>query len=124
MKKTTVRIGEAIYKILEPFDKVYAIIADEGTTFPFITYKRTSGYSQSDKDGKYSVLAHIDVTVAAQNYEDSVMMAEQVIKTMESARGKIAGFDIWEIIMVESSESYREKAFIQELRFSVEFSTK
>lgn len=123
MRKSTVRIGEAIYSILKSFKKVYPLIADEDTTFPFIIYRRSSGFSQSDKDGIYSALTTIDVTVAALEYDESVELADKIINQMESTVGNVAGFDIWQIRMVDSNEVYVEKAFVQELRFQVEFST-
>ena len=124
MNKTTVKIGEVIYKLLKPFKRVYAVIADEGTKFPFIIYKRTSGYSQSDKDGIYSATATIEIMIASKNYDESVDIADKVIKTMESAKGKVADFDIWKIRMIDSRESFIEESFIQELKFTVEFATK
>lgn len=121
--KTTVRIGEAIYSILKPFKRVYPLVADEGTTFPFIVYKRSSGNSQSDKDGLYSAIAVIDIMVAASEYEDGVELADKVIKKMENTNDTIAGFDILEIRMIDSNENFVENTFIQEMRFQVEFST-
>lgn len=119
---TTVKIGEAIYSILKKFDKVYPCIADQGTTFPFIIYRRSSGYSLSSKDGIYSVKCTIDVIVAAAEYQDGVDVAEDVIQTMEAARGNIAGFSIDHIRMIDSNETVVDKAFVQEMRFEVEFS--
>lgn len=122
-KKTTVRIGEAIYSILKPFKKVYPLIADEGTTYPFIVYKRSSGYSQSDKDGIYSATANIDIMVASQEYEEGVDIADKIITTMEKVKGDVTGFDIWHIRMIDSNESYVDNSFVQEMKFSIEFST-
>lgn len=121
--KTTVRIGEAIYSILKPLERVYPIIADEGTTFPFIVYRRATGYSQSTKDGIYSVTATIEVKVAADDYPTSVEWADKVIKAMEGAKGTIKDYKIINIRMVDSDENYTENAFVQTLRFSVEFTT-
>lgn len=123
MRKSTIRIGEAIYAILKPFKKVYPLIADEDTTFPFIVYNRISGYSQSDKDGVYSAIANIKVTVASLEYDESVELADKVVNEMEKVVGDVQGFDIWSIRMIDSSEVYGEKAFIQELQFQVEFTT-
>lgn len=120
-KRTTVRVGEPIYAILKQFKKVYPLIADEGTTFPFIVYKRSSGYSQSNKDGIYSAIANVDIMVAADTYEESVELADKVITELEKSRGMIAGFDIWQIRMIDSNETYSENAFLQEMKFSVEF---
>lgn len=120
--KNTLRIGEAIYAILKDFKNVYPLVADEGTTFPFMIYRRSSGYSQSSKDGIYSVISNIDIMVAAQSYEESVELADKVLQRLESARGHIAGFDIWKIRMIDCNESFIENSFIQELKFAVEFS--
>ena len=57
--KNTLRIGDAIYTILKEFKNVYPVKADEGTTFPFIIYRRVSGDNKSSKDGIYSSIAHI-----------------------------------------------------------------
>ena len=40
--KNTLRIGEAIYARLKQFKNVYPLVADEGTTFPFMIYRRSS----------------------------------------------------------------------------------
>lgn len=122
-KKSTVRIGEAIYAILKPFQKVYPIIADEGTTFPFVVYRRASGYSQSDKDGIYSAVTTIEVKVATQEYPEGVKLADQIVDVMEKTKGKVAGFDIWQIRMTDGNENYIDNTFIQTMTFTVEFST-
>lgn len=120
--KNTLRIGEAIYAILKDFKNVYPLVADEGTTFPFMIYRRSSGYSQSSKDGIYSVVSNIDIMIAAQSYEESVELADKVLQKLETTKGIVAGFDIWKIRMIDSNESYIENSFIQELKFAVEFS--
>ena len=61
--KNTLRIGEVIYARLKQFKNVYPLVADEGTTFPFMIYRRSSGYSISTKDGIYSAVANIDVMI-------------------------------------------------------------
>lgn len=120
--KNTLRIGEVIYARLKQFKNVYPLVADEGTTFPFMIYRRSSGYSISTKDGIYSAVANIDVMIAAQSYEESIELADKVLLQLESTRGNVEGFDIWSIRMVDSNETYIENSFIQELKFSVEFS--
>ena len=120
--KNRLRIGDAIYTILKDFKNVYPVKADEGTTFPFMIYRRVSGYSQSSKDGIYSSIANIEVNIVAQSNEESIELAEKVLQKLEAARGPIAGFDIWSIRMIDSNESWIENSFIQCLKFSVEYS--
>ena len=120
--KNRLRIGDAIYTILKEFKNVYPVKADEGTTFPFMIYRRVSGQSQSSKDGIYSSIAHIEVNIVAQSNEESIELAEKVLQKLEAARGPIEGFDIWSIHMIDSNETWIENSFIQCLKFSVEFS--
>ena len=35
------QIGKAIKTILSGIDKVYPLVADEGTTYPFVVYRRS-----------------------------------------------------------------------------------
>lgn len=120
--KNTLRLGEAIYKILKDFENVYPLVAKESTTFPFIIYRRSSGYTQNSKDGIYSVVSNIDILVAATNYDDSIELAEKVLRKMESSKGIYSDFDIWNIKMINCNESFIENTFIQEMTFAVEFS--
>ena len=120
--KNTLRIGDAIYTILKEFKNVYPVKADEGTTFPFIIYRRVSGDNKSSKDGIYSSIANIEVNLVAQSYEESIELAEKVLQKLEAARGPIAGLDIWSIRMIDSNESWIENSFIQYMKFSVEYS--
>ena len=87
--KNRLRIGDAIYTILKDFKNVYPVKADEGTTFPFMIYRRVSGQSQSSKDGIYSSIAHIEVNIVAQSNEESIELAEKVLQKLEAARGPV-----------------------------------
>lgn len=120
--KNTLRIGEAIYQILKEFKNVYPLVADEGTKFPFIIYKRSSGYTQSAKDGLFTVVANIDILVAAQSYEASIELADKVLTKLESSRGIIADYNIHEIRMIDSNEIWMDNTFVQNLKMKVEFS--
>lgn len=119
--KNTLRIGEAIYFILKEFKNVYPIVADEGTTFPFMIYRRSSGYTASTKDNIWSSVANIDIMIAAQSYEESIELADKVLVQLESIRGNVVGYNILCIRLIDSNESYIENSFIQELKFTVEF---
>ena len=121
--KNTLRLGEAIYSILRDFERVYPVVADQGTKFPFIIYKRSSGYTQSAKDGIYSVTANVDILVASSDYDSGIDLAEKVKNRLEATRGIHADFDIWGIRMINCNESNIDNAYIQELTFAVEFST-
>jgi hypothetical protein len=63
-------------------NKIYPIIADEGTTFPFVVYKRSGIDSNSVNNTKDSFstgeIAIIDIIVASNNYSESIEVADVV----------------------------------------------
>jgi hypothetical protein len=68
---SSLQIGKAIYTILvkNKITKVFPLVADEGTTFPFIVYKRSGLEPSNTKDRfNYSELATLDIIVAASTY--------------------------------------------------------
>lgn len=43
-------VGRAIYTALDGIKNVYPLVADKGTTFPFIVYRRTGLQHSTTKD--------------------------------------------------------------------------
>ena len=115
------QIGKTIKTILNGIDKVYPLVADEGTTFPFVIYRRSALTPSSTKDRyNYKELATVEVIVAASTYQDSIEVAEKVRGKMEHTRGKYGDFSIADIILINADENYIEDAFIQTLTFNIE----
>lgn len=120
---SSLQIGKAIYTILAGKDikKVYPLVADEGTTFPFIVYRRTGLQPANTKDRfNYSELATMELIVAAESYLDSIMLAEQVKDILEHTRGTYNNIKIGEINLISADEDYLEDAFVQKLTFNIE----
>lgn len=115
------QIGKAIKTILSGIDKVYPLVADEGTTYPFVVYRRSGLYPSTTKD-RYSFreMATIEVIVAAANYPDSITLAEQVKGKLEHTRGKFNDITIGDILLINADEDYIEDAFVQKLTFQIE----
>lgn len=115
------QIGKAIKSILSGIDKVYPLVADEGTTYPFVIYRRSGLYPSTTKD-RYSFreMATVELIVAAATYPDSISLAEKVKGTLEHTRGKFNDIVIGDITMINADEDYLEDAFIQKLTFQIE----
>lgn len=119
--KNTLRLGEAIYKILYDYNNVYPLIAPEDAEFPFIVYRRSSGYSQSAKDGIYSVVSNMEILVASDVYAKGIEMAEEILRKMEATRGKVGDFEIIRILMTNCDEVCIDEVYIQQMTFTIEF---
>ena len=97
------------------------MVADEGTTFPFIVYRRTGLQPASTKDRyNYKEMASLEIIVAAENYTDSIQLAEKVKNILEHTRGTYNDIKVGEISLSESDEDYIEDTFIQRLNFNIE----
>ena len=119
---SSLQIGKAIYTILAKnnISKVFPLVADEGTTFPFIVYKRSGLEPANTKDRyNFSELATLDIIVAANTYEESITIAEQIKDILEHSRGTYADINIEEITLDDADEDYLEDTFIQKLTFKI-----
>ncbi|MBC5605865.1 MULTISPECIES: tail completion protein gp17 [Bacteroides] len=120
-------IGEHIYKKLSSSteltklvsDKIYAISTKTETSFPFVIYKRGSLTPEYTKD-RYGTgdTVSVEVVVASDNYSNSVTIAEEVRKSLETKRGSYNDFDVIDAKLMSADEDFIEDTFIQRLVFS------
>ena len=120
--KSPLYIGEAVHELIEDVIRDYPVIADEGARFPFCTWKRISGSEIGSKDGPYSRTQLVEILVIDDHYEGSVQNAEKVYDILNGFRGSVRGFNINEITLNTSSESYAENGYVQRLVFNIEWS--
>lgn len=114
-------VGKAIKTILEGIEKVYPLVADEGTTYPFVVYRRSGLAPASTKDRySYKESASVEIIIASNSYPDSINLAEQVKAKMQNTRGTYSGLNIGEISLTDADEDFIEDAFIQKLNFNIE----
>lgn len=125
--KTIISVGSAIRTILSGNkdlmkrvkNQLYPIIAPEGTTFPFITYRRNSN-EMGTKDGQFDN-GVVSILIASDKYEDGVEIAETVKDTLVAKNQNINGILINYIKLNSTVEDYNPEAngYMQELSFSV-----
>lgn len=104
-------------------NKIYPIVADQGTTYPFICYKRTGLNLQSSKDRyNYRQTAYVTFIVASKSYKESISIAKAVKQCLNLKRGSYDGLQINQITLTDASEEYitDSDAFVQYLNFSID----
>lgn len=120
---TGISVLKSVYKLLVANEdlvaivknRMYPIIANENTTFPFITYQRDSINTEYTKDGKYCDNINISINIAATTYNQSIEIAELVRTAVEGKRID----DISSIRLISMNEDYLEDTYIQNLQFNV-----
>lgn len=88
---TGLQIGKAIAALLAAHEgltaiigsKVFPIVSKEGTTYPFVVYRRNGIEVSYTKDGKTGETVNIDIVIAAQSYADSISIADMVREAIE-----------------------------------------
>ena len=124
----SLQVGKAIYNILSNDAKVidsvghkiYPLIADTGTTFPFIVYRRTSIEPSDSKDRFiYSEDTYVEVVIASDKYNESIEIADLVKDALQGKKGNYSCINIYDIRMTNADEDYIEDTFIQNLTFNI-----
>jgi hypothetical protein len=129
----SILIGKTIYKLLSESqeltkyleNKIYPLVADSDTTFPFITFSRDNVTpSALTKDGIHEDTVSFSIMVVSNAYLVSLEIANLIRGIFE--KKKIIGEDLV-MNYVELSgiiEDYQEDSFTQNLRFTCKVTNK
>lgn len=116
------RVGKSINHLLTNSDvntivngRIFPIIADQGTAYPFITYRRNGSGNDSNKDSIYEDTTTVELVIASVSYQESMDIAVKVREALEKKRYD----NIKDIRLVDASEDYVSEAFIQNLVFTI-----
>ena len=104
-------------------NKVFPIVADQGTTYPFVVYKRGGLQTASSKDRyNYSEIAYVEMVVASKSYRQSVEIATKIRDVLDQKRGVLDSININEIRLENAYEDYMSDTdvFVQYLTFRIE----
>ena len=124
----SLQIGKAIYHILRNDDnvtakvnqKIFPLIANEGTTFPFIIYKRSGLEPATTKDRYvYKESVYVEVVIAAESCNESIYIADVVRTAFINKQGNISDVEVQSIELVNADEDYIEDTFTQTLTFKI-----
>ena len=94
--------------------KVFPLIANAGTTFPFIVYRRSSYSPQSDKDALTETV-YMEIAIICNNYEQSVSIANDVADVLLAYKSD----NIEEIKVTNISEEFISNSFVQKVNLQI-----
>lgn len=63
--------------------KVFPIVSKEGTSYPFVVYRRSQLDCDYTKDGRAGETVGVDIVVAATSYAQSIGIADMVREAIE-----------------------------------------
>lgn len=123
----SILIGKYIYNTLTQNDsvsgyvdsKVFPVVAEQGTEYPFIVYRRNNiQASQDTKDGVNEDAVDFEVIVVSDRYDESIAIANEVRRALERKKMVFEDIVIYNSTMQGISEDYAENAYVQMLNFS------
>lgn len=114
------RVGKSINYLLTNSKviadgKIFPVVADQGTTYPFITYRRTGCGDNDTKDNIYETQTTIELVIASTSYIEGLEIACKCAEVLERKRYQ----NIKDIKLVDASEEFVDEAFIQNLVFTI-----
>ncbi len=90
----TLEIGKALGTLLHDID-LHPFRAPEGTPYPFAAYALSGIAVATSKDRyNYREIATVDITTAADNYEDAVDLIQRIRAVLEPFEGDCQGIEI------------------------------
>ena len=123
----SILINKAIAKILNDSiplknkvgNNIYALVASENCTFPFIVFKRNNMTVEYNKDGVANNMVDVQVIIGADSYSDSVEVAQIVRSELELKKGIFNGVKIIDSKIISVEEDYVNNSFAQSIIFSI-----
>lgn len=119
----TLNIGKFIYDTIKADTKltddlnistnIFPIVAEDGTPYPFITYKRTGLSSNSCKDGYYEDIVRVEIKAICATYIQSVEVINRIRELFERQHIEYDDMSIEDVIIENASENYEYNAFTQ-----------
>lgn len=99
--------------------KIYPLVAENTTTFPFVTYYRDNISPISfTKDGYCQDEVYFTINVVSDHYTQTLEIANIIRKLMEGLRGDD---NIYDCHMTNIDENFVENSYVQTLQFQCKF---
>ena len=119
----SLKVGKEIYSHLKENksltdivgNKIYPIIVEKDTNYPFIVYKRSNVIPEYTKDYHFKDFVIVDIICVSNHYVESVEIATLVRESLEDKR---IG-DINSIRLESADEDFIDDAYIQTLTFNL-----
>ena len=124
----SILIGKYIYKLLTEDEvlaqivtpkKIFPLVANAETTYPFIVYARTGLNVAYCKDGVTENTVEMQVIAVSDKYVESLEVANQIRRILELKRFKDEDVFIRDCRLSSVYEEYIENAFVQKMIFTI-----
>lgn len=100
--------------------RIYPVVAEQKTPFPFVAYKRSGVVLESDKDVSYRYgMISVDIIIVGSSYSQSLDIASAIVDEMPDYPMSLDGFDISDIKLANAVEDFQDEAYIQALTFNI-----
>lgn len=101
-------------------DKIFPLVAHLGTTYPFITYIRSSVLPADTKD-KFicGEISTVQISCVSNDYEESVKLANVVQDALNGKEGIYNGVEIKDIKFDSITEDFIDDAYIQIITYKI-----
>jgi hypothetical protein len=115
----SIETGKAIYNILKDSvqTKVFPLVVEDGTEYPFIVYRRNGVNSICTKDFHLEDEIAVDILCISNDYKESVEVAKTVLSALEDKQ--FATYNIISIKLNNAYEDYVDNTFVQTLEFTI-----
>ena len=123
----SIQIGKVIYSKLSEneiiqnvvADRIYPVIAEQTTNYPFIIYYRNSIVNTIfNKDGSVEDDVSFSITVVSTKYNESADLANEIREIFEKKQIPNNLMRITNSRLIAIDESYEDNAYVQRLTFS------
>ena len=119
----SLKVGKEIYSHLKENksltdivgNKIYPIIVEKDTNYPFIVYKRSNVIPDYTKDYHFKDDVIVDIICVSNHYVESVEIANLVRESLEDKKYG----DIVSIKLEGADEDFIDDAYIQTLTFNL-----
>lgn len=114
-------IGKEINRILKEGnvlkvgEKIFPLVSNANTTFPFLVYRRVGYQPRSNKDYKGEMVT-MELIIVTDKYEESVDIANSVADILQDKSTNL----IEDIQLINVSEVFLQDSYIQTLQFQIE----
>jgi hypothetical protein len=100
--------------------RVFPIVAEEGTQYPFLTYNRTSISSNRTKCGIYEDTVNFSVNILTTDYLSGLDIGNLVRNAIEHYLiSSIKYLEYRDIQLVGATEQFTNEGYVQTLNFQV-----
>ncbi len=109
----TIKADKQLTDTLRISTNVFPIVAEDGTDYPFVTYRRTGLVSNNCKDGYYEDIVRVEIKAICATYIQSVQVINRIRELFECQHIEYENMTIEDTSIENASENYEYNAFTQ-----------